>query len=231
MKKILAFLFMALFVSCSENTPETTVTETVKPPMDTLAIGAQVYQMEVLKDSNFIFEEFDLFNPTDSLYIEKNKDLVSRNIDTLYLKCDNGEMVMLKNNRSDGDDMIFFDFKYLEKDLNAYIISCSLYESYNVWIINKQNADTLITINYPKVSPDKKKFICANLDLVAGFTTNGIELFKIENNKYILNGLRELSNWGPEEVMWKNDTTFVIKALETKSDGRHAYSYKALYIK
>jgi hypothetical protein len=231
MKKILAILFTALFISCSENKTEERIQEVVKQHYDTITIGSNIYKMQDLQDTNVVFEIFDFPGDSDSLSIEKNKDVARREGDTLFLKCDNGKTAKLKTNNSDGDDAMFFNFKYINKDINAFVVFCYYYESYAVWLINKNNADTLIAINYPVVSPDKKQFACANIDLEAAFTLNGIQLFKVQNNAFIANGVRELSKWGPEKIMWKNDTTLVVKGNESKGNGEYVTFYKAVYIK
>ncbi len=231
MKNISICFLLALFISCADNKTETPVADVVKPQLDTLAIGNKMYQTQDLTDTNFVFEKFEFNDPADSAYIEKNKNVARREGDTLFLKCDNGQTVKLKNNLSDGDDVMSFNFKYLNNDINAYVVFCYYYESYAVWLINKNNADTLVTINYPVVSPDKKQFVCANIDLEAAFTLNGMQLFKVENDIYIPNGVRELNNWGPDKIMWKNDTTLIVNGRKPKGNGEYASFYKAIYIK
>ena len=215
MKKILAFLFTALFVSCSENTPKVSKEEIKNAEIifDTLTIGKKVYQMQDLQDTNFVFEKFDSYDPSDSAYIAKNKDVVSRTGDTLFLKCDNGRIVKIKSNRDEGDYEVY-EFKYLNKEINTFVIMCSFYESSSIWLVNKTNGDSLETVGFPIVSPNKKQFICANTDLEAGFSGNGIELFGYDNKTIASKGFRELFNWGPEKVTWKNDTTLIVVVME-----------------
>ncbi len=231
MKKILAIAFTALFVSCSENKPEVAKEEikTVQVVFDTITIGNKVYKMQNLADTNFVFEKFNLYDPSDSAYIEKHKEFVSRTGDTLYLKCDNGIIIKLKSNRDDGDYEVY-DFKYINKDLNAFVLLCSFYEAADVWLVNKANGDTLKTIGYPVVSPNKKQFVCYNIDLEAAFSLNGFELFDHTNGKYQRKGLREINDWGPESVKWKDDTTLIVRALSGYGDPTKI-SCKAIYVK
>lgn len=230
MKNICICILFTVFISCSDNKTETPVTDVVKPQLDTLAIGNKVYQTQDLADTNFVFEKFSFTDETDSLYILKYKDLVSREKDTLIFKCDNGKIVKLKSNRNE-DDFKVYDFKYFDKNINAFIISCSFYESGNVWLINKATGDSLETIGLPIVSPNKKHFACASLDLEAAFAFNGLEIFNYDGNSIKSIGARELTNWGPEKIMWKNDTTLVVRAPESEGEGKYRSYYKALYIK
>ncbi|MEO6305610.1 MAG: hypothetical protein ABIP51_20780 [Bacteroidia bacterium] len=229
--KISGTLFFSLLISCStdkgEKTGEITTQQIV---FDTLAIGDKIYRSLNIPDSDYVFENFES-DGIDSLAILKCNGAVFRENDTLILKCNNGKIIRLKNIRSEEDNMEFYNFIGLNKDINAYIITRSLYEAFDVWLINKQTGDSLITIGFPAVSPDKKKFVCTNVDLEAAFSSNGIELFKNEDNKYTSVGFRELNDWGPERAMWKNDTTLIIKAMQRADPGKTATLYKALYIK
>lgn len=231
MKKILVIAITALFISCSENKPEVAKEEikTAQIVFDTLTIGNKVYNMQNLADTNFIFEKFDLYDPSDSAYIEKNKEFVSRKGDTLFLKCDNGRIVKLKSNRDEGD-FEMYEFKYFNKDINAFAVLCSFYESSSVWLFNKANGDSIETIGYPVVSPNKKQFVCYNIDLEAAFTLNGLELFEYTNGTYVRKGLREINEWGPERVKWKDDTTLIVRALSGYGDPAKI-AIKAIYIK
>ncbi len=231
MKNIIPFILIVFAFSCSEEKIEKAIEEITKPQFDTLTIGAKVYNMQDLADSNFTFDDFDFTEDSDSLSIEKSKDVASRHGDTLFLKCDNGRIVKLKNINSDGDDMEYFSFAGLNKDINGYVVSRMRYEYYDVLIINKHTGDSLFAIGYPVVSPNKQQFVCVNMDMEAGFTTNGIQLFKIENDMYISVGLRELNNWGPEKVMWKNDSTLIVNVVERTNEGVNRSYYKVLYIK
>ncbi len=230
MKNILTCILFAFCISCSDNKTEVPVSDVVKPQLDALAIGSKVYQTQNLADTNFVFEKFSFTYETDSLYILKYKDLVSREKDTLVFKCDNGKIVKLKSNKNE-DDFKVYDFRYFDPNINAFVIACSFYESGNVWLINKATGDSLETIGLPIVSPSKKHFGCASLDLEAAFAFNGLEIFNYDGNSYKLIGTRELTNWGPEKIMWKNDTTLIVRAQESEGEGKYRSYCKALYIK
>jgi len=231
MNKHLAIAFTVLLTNCSENRSEA-VKEEIKTnlvALDTFAIGNKIYAMQDLTDTNVVFERFNYYDASDSAYIEKHKEFVSRTGDTLFLKCDNGKVIKLKSNRDDGDYEVY-DFKYINKDLNAFVLLCSFYEAADVWLVNKTNGDTLKTIGYPVVSPNKKQFVCYNIDLEAAFSLNGFELFDNTNGNYKRKGLREINEWGPERVKWKDDTTLIVRALSGYGDPTKI-SVKALYIK
>ncbi len=230
--KLTGIISLSLLWSCSGNKEEKN--EEVKTPainFDTLSIGGKLCRIEQISEGNYAFENFES-DGTDSLAILKYNNTVSRANDTLILKCDNGTIKKLKNVRSEDDNMEFYNFIGFNKDINAYIISRSLYEGFDVWLINKQTGDSLITIGFPAVSPDKKRFVCTNADLEAAFSDNGIELFENNNNKYNYIGKRDIDNWGPDRAMWKNDTTLIVKALlRADSAGNVKTIYKAIYIK
>ncbi len=228
MKKILVIAFTLLLISCSENKIEEHKEEAVKQQYDTITIGNKVYNMQTLNDTNYAFAQPFSYGESDSV-LALYSHVARRDSDTLFLSCDNNKIVKFVNNRSD-EDYCVYDFKYFNKDINAYVIYCSVNESGSVWLINKNNGDSLETIGFPFASPNKKQFICCNMDLEAAFTLNGFELFDHTNDKYIRKGLREINNWGPEKIKWKDDTTLIVRALSGYGDPTKI-SVKAIYFK
>lgn len=228
MKKNLAIAFTALLLSCSENKIEEYKEEVVKQQFDTITIGKSVYNMQTLTDTNFSFAKSFAYGESDSV-LALYKHIARRDSDTLFLSCDNNKIVKFVNDRSD-ENYTTYDFKFFNKDINAYVVYCSLYESSSVWLVNKETGDSLETIGFPFASPNKKHFVCYNIDLEAAFTLNGFELFDYTNSTYISKGLREINNWGPEKVKWKDDTTLIVRAISGYGDPTKIF-FKAIYIK
>ena len=233
MKKICTAILFALFISCSNDKIEDKkILDPIAIKLDTLSIGNKIYKIQNLTDTNFAFKKYDPSDTIEALRIKQFSDVVWRNSDTLFIKCDNNKIVKLKDNKTEQDDYQVFSFIVLNKDINAYVILCNGYEAHNVWLINKTSADTLQVIGFPFASPDKKYFICANSDIEAGFTVNGLALYACKNGSYTFLGQHEINgNWGAEEVLWKNDTTVILNVVEKLSFDDYKYYCKALYIK
>ncbi len=233
MKKIIPFLFCIHLLSCSEQKKDEAVPETVLPPAyDTLTIGTKTYFTQNLTDTNYTFRDLEMPLDSDENAVKKLADLVRRDKDSLFLKCDNGKTIKLVSNRSENDNYKLFNFIALDKDIDHYVISCLYVESRDVLLVNKKNGNPLETIGYPVASPDKNYFASGNCDLVAAFDINGISLYKKSRSNYELLGIRELTKWGPVQLVWKNDTSLIIKGNQFKADGESLETmHKVLLIK
>jgi len=231
MKKIIPFLFTLILFSCSDKKESIPVAEPV-PKFDTLVVGKQTYFMQNLSDTNYIFPPVIMRLDSDFTQIAGYSNLAQRTGDSLFLKCDNGKTVQLINNLSQDDNYIQFCFIELNKDIEHYLVSCLRVESSNYILVNKKNGNRIEAIGPPVTSPDKNFFVCGHSDLVAQFNLNGIEIYKKNKNSYHLLGVRELANWGPEQMMWKNDSSLMIKANLLKADNTTQENvYKILFIK
>jgi hypothetical protein len=233
MKKIIPFLFLFSLLSCTNEKENLPVTESqVAVSLDTLIIGNKVYCTQSLIDTNYNFSEIIVPHDTDNVTIQKHADIVSRSADSLFLKCDNGKVIKLVNNKSQDDNYKLFNFVNLNTEIDYYVINCLYVESMNFLLVNKKNGHPIETFGYPVTSPDKNYFVCGNCDLIANFDVNGISIYKKNKNNYELIGTRELTNWGPTQMLWKNDTTLIIKGDKLKTDNTTTETiYKALFIK
>jgi hypothetical protein len=179
MKKILPFLLLAAVVtSCSHepNTQEEVVTPAVK--MDTLWIGKKVYNMQDLADTNIVFSQIERYIETDSSALANNNN-ARRNGDTLILKCENKDVVLV--NKSNEDDS-YRGYRFLDynKEIDHYVVHCSYYEGSNVLLVNKKNGEQMEVLGVPAVSPGKKYFACGNCDLIAQYDVSGLELYEFQ---------------------------------------------------
>lgn len=231
MKKILPFLLaIGLFEACShEPEPNHKVTST-EVKRDTLLVGQKICYMEATTDTNYIFPKIDRYSETDSAALLNIKNAWRRG-DTLFVKCDNQEVQLVNNLKEDGD---FRAYRFLlyNPEIDYYVIHCSFYEGSGMLLINKKTGKKIETLGIPAVSPGKKFFACGNCDLIARYDVSGIELYEKQGDSYNLLGTREIAEWGPEQMGWKNDTSLLIQGLEQKSDTSHPVRmFRFLYIK
>lgn len=237
--RIMKYLIPALFlllISCSNpKTPEAVIVkqDTLVVERDTLQVGKHIYFIQNLTDINYKFTNVNFPGDSDIVQISKvPAGFVTRIKDTLFLKLDNGNTLRLKDNRSAEDDFTAYSFVEFNKDINYYVVFQSLYESGLYLLINKTDGTKHEAFGYPYVSPRKDYFVCGNCDLVAGFRANGLEIYKKKGNEYVLEGTRELANWGPEQMLWLDDSTLVIKGSKLTSDGvTQASVFKSILIK
>ncbi|MGN7723225.1 hypothetical protein [Chitinophaga sp. 22620] len=193
---------------------------TSAPPLpigerDTVTIGKVLYNI-----SDIDRAEFDAV-PAHTPDPEKEKEnilpyaeKVSRQGDSLVLKLDNGKTEILRTNHSDGDDYAEYVFLDYIPSLKAYLVYGQGYEYYDYLLVRASDGVTTHTIGIPQLSPDKRSFICSNADLVAGFTTNGFELFSMVNDTIAPVQERQPESWGPVMIKWKDARIFVAHLQE-----------------
>lgn len=229
MKQLFPLAALLLAFSCSHDEKKSAdLPPAVK--FDTILIGKKAYMMETPKDTNYTFNEIDRYQESDSMALADNKEAYRKG-DTLFVKCDNGEVKLVNNLKEDGD-YVAYRFLTFEPAINHFVIHCSFYEGSGVVIINRINGTRKEVLGIPAVSPDKKHFACGNCDLIARYDVSGLELYELQDSDYKSIGLREITNWGPEQMTWKNDTTLIVKGLEQKSDtSQPVRMFKVLYIK
>jgi hypothetical protein len=217
MKKtfLLPALILVLLGSCKQNSSENkNISET---KYDTLIIGSKVYRYTELNHTDYNIEE-------DEYYKNENEALAacpdaSRKGDTLLFKCENGKLTYLVNTNGEEDDFTKFDLIGWNQTINHFVVHVSLYEGQAYMLVNKANGSMLEAVGLPAVSPNRKYIVCGNSDLVAGFDFNGFQIFEKTETEYRPSGSRELINWGPVALKWKNDTTLMVKCEKLKNDG------------
>jgi len=133
---------------------------------------------------------------------------------------------------SSGDTATFVDDRkplYME-DYNALFLVDRLpepnlwvlerdYLEYRHWIVvNASDGSNVQAIAAPVPSPDGTRLLCANEDIMAGFTDNGIQVWRIAPDGFVLEFEDISLRWGPKEAMWEDDQTIVFEKFEFDAD-------------
>ncbi len=116
---------------------------------------------------------------------------------------ENGEYLTIKDHLSNAYD--YFVQDYLG-DIGYY----SLYqtydgEGYGGRFINSRTGGSQTGAGFPTLSKTKERFIIANMDLQAGYSWNGIEIYKVNKNDFTREYREGFESWGPKDVIWVND--------------------------
>ncbi|RPD38293.1 hypothetical protein [Chitinophaga barathri] len=146
--------------------------------------------------------------------IKKYADKVSRRGDTLFLKLDDGSYKSMVSNMSDNDDNREYEFCGYMPALKSYLVYCGMYEDFDYQLVQTAGGGITTVIGVPQLSPDEDAFICSNMDLAAGFFTNGFELYSVTGNKFEELQLRMPETWGPVIIKWKDEKSFVAHLKE-----------------
>jgi hypothetical protein len=123
-------------------------------------------------------------------------------------------------------------YKYLESIdiIDSWLVEVSFYEGGEYELLDKENGVKTSLFSKPLFSPDNKYFICYSMDLEAGYDPNGIQLFMVDKKKPKNIWTKEIGDWRPEEVRWKNDSIIYIK-ISTPFIDSLGTSYKISYKK
>ena len=157
----------------------------------------------------------------------------SRKKDTLIVKLLNGKLLFFKDNNDDLKIKNIKDFKsyyYVKyyKDTHFILLSIHYYETLDFILINAFTGKTFKIWGEPVFSPDKKRFVTISWDLFRKMDDTGYQIWKIKENNIILECEKKLSDWGPENASWINNSTikFKIKRFNIIEDKYYLINYK-----
>lgn len=129
---------------------------------------------------------------------------------------------------SSGDTVTFVDDRkpvYMESynalflvdrmpELNLWVLERD-YLEYRHWIlVNGVDGSSQQAIAAPVPSPDGTRLLCANEDIMAGFTDNGIQVWRISPDGFLLEFEDISLRWGPKDATWEDDNTIVFVKYE-----------------
>jgi hypothetical protein len=162
-------------------------------------------------------EEGGCMEKLEAYYISKVAGKVKRQGRDLILSLTNGKTSTLKNNPS--EDEKYEVYQFIKLDQNGYFIIAVYYmDSDGYLLVNSANGYTMRTIGYPVFSPNKKRYVAGNYDMMMPSTYNGIELMAITGDCMTASGnciasiaKVDFKTWGPEEVKWKDDSTLYVR--------------------
>jgi hypothetical protein len=220
MKKYLPlFLIAGLMAAC--NGPETTEnnldtarieeppsTGKVQPNTDTFSVGDKHFAIQPLSHSSFEKQGTPDYDSAEYSLLANDKARVTRAGDSLIFKLNNGQTTVLSNDTTAEDEhyCIYFYAGYLPA-IRQYLVFGSYFESSDYVLINADNGEVTHVWGVPAISPDHKYLICASVDLIAGFNSNGFQLFSYRDNKLIPEGEVLFDKWGPGQMKWLDNKT------------------------
>lgn len=208
---LLSVIFLLLTISCTE-TVDSKKNATQADKTAILTIGSVKFKVVPISKKEFLSNVKTTIEQTERSLLNEHSSTVVRQQDSLIFQLNNNNKFILRNDSSDDEDAwAIYHFAGTLHNIGYWYVDVTYYEWWNTILVNQQNGDTTITIGKPCVSPDKKFIMCGNVDLTAGFTANGLELYRLTNGKLVLIGLCELDDWGPKTISWKNANTIFIE--------------------
>ena len=85
--------------------------------------------------------------------------------------------------------------------VRACLSICASCEPHNRVFINSDNGKSVTLRGWPILSPDGISVVATSVDLVAGFSPNGLEVRTLKGNALVKELRQELS-WGAKDPSW-----------------------------
>jgi len=145
----------------------------------------------------------------EELKISDNPNQVYKDSLGLHLLLNNGKWKTLIAN----PEIEEFDhtLEYIFNQIPYYSVRVQWDEGNGYKLVNQNTGKVYILFGRPYLSPNKKYIATVSSDINAGFSFNGIQLFKINEDNLELIASYEPKKWGPVSLKWKNDEEIILK--------------------
>lgn len=221
MKYLSVILLLAFIASCRcSNEPK----DQSNIPVDTLLVGAKKILLYPISKREFESVEYDGIKGIDTIPLDTSKISILK--DAIIIHCENGKVVRLINDTSDGDTYVNYHYKGTIKSCKTVVVEGVYYEWMAFKMISLTSGRITEIMDLPNFSPAGTFMISSFSDLISGEMPNGIELYKVDKEK-IYNIFRcDLTDWGPQEIKWQSDSVIFIKRIFLQGDDyKESYDY------
>jgi hypothetical protein len=219
----------AIMIACSSN--KSSIDNEQKINSDTIVINNKVFNLDSISEMDYKHENKPKILEQRTEFIDDTTN-VSRDSLRLTFHLKNGSDSILTNDTSDNGDK-HIRFTYLEScpNIDYWLIKITYYEGGEYMLLDKENGNKMYLWSKPIFSPDKKHFITNSCDLEAGYDANGFQLFEVKNKNIKECWSKAITDWGPSEIFWKNDSTLFIEQTRFGHDYSNKISNKEMIIK
>lgn len=160
---------------------------------------------------------------TEAELLQKHPGVIKRTGNKLEVITKKGKQTFTDKD-SEGDD--YQAFRVSEITGRLAILMNVYYESYDYTCIDLETGQSFNTWGTPVVNSAGNRVIAGNNDLVAAFTNNGLQLYTFDGKEWALAMQKILDDWGPEDLLWKNDEEVWCKkmVLDNNMNSRTEYA-------
>lgn len=154
---------------------------------------------------------------------------IKRNGDRLIVRSASGKEHVFQDNRDEnnGDNYIAYLASSRLPGLDWLIVSIGYYEGGGKNLISLNSGELFQFDGYPDpiLSPDSQRVLIYSQDMEAGYSSNYIAIYKIDQNMMQLelefNGDgNEKDSWGPDNPRWLNNETLTYDEMRYVRDGK-----------
>ena len=123
----------------------------------------------------------------EAAQIEKHKENVKRDGDTLILKSKSGTYISMKDSPRCRNYATCFSFEFVDyfKDVGFYLVQSYYLEGGQFTMVSESSGKKYLIHELPMLSPDRRRLITIPDDTDAGYDENGIFIWRIEGNELI----------------------------------------------
>jgi len=240
MKNTLYF-FILLLTSCSfkQTAKEAPATDSLTIVLDTLMINNEVYYLDSIDAKEFESIYSLLDNETKCIvdygYNKGNETIddsihVTSNNEMLTFQLRNGLIDSCINDTTDGEEYTKYSYIKSYNNIDYWLINQTFYEGDVYYLLNKQYGKYISLMSEPLFSPNKKYFISYTCALETEYVATGMQLFEIKNKTVKELWLKELTEWSPSKIIWKNDSIIYMEQFRILENGNNQLSYKSMKI-
>ena len=114
------------------------------------------------------------------------------------------------------DQSVEYSYIAFVPPLRLHVVHVQRWEGSHFLAIHDETGRSADIIGYPVASPDQRRFAALSMDLFAGFSANGIEVWRIETGR-LTREARFDTDWGPSNANWRSaDILGVAKNCESE---------------
>jgi hypothetical protein len=144
-----------------------------------------------------------------------------------------GRHVVLRNNFSEGDDYVRYEYNGLITPRTYHLVKAMHYEGWTYALINPHSGHQTVVAERPLVSPDGNRVLVASMDFEVGYAPTILQVWRVGVDSLVLElGLQtgdygSMSGWGASDARWLSATEVEFTKNWPSDDGQIARSARA----
>lgn len=219
MKPILLALTVVFITSCTQVKDSGIAAKVI----DSIAYEGRYFYMDSISES--------VFNaaPKSDLkeWLETSKPIEKD--DMLQLKADKRQFEVINNDEEFRGFIRRFMINYYEGKPFAHI-KVAYIEGGTDYFFDMRTSEAVKLWGDPVFSVDSNRIVAYCADLMAGYSTNGFQVFRFGPKRLEPLIIAELTEWGPEEIRWESNESILIKRVRYSDELQAEFDYVRMRI-
>lgn len=148
----------------------------------------------------------DCAQAIETRLLAKDSNVAIRIGQLLTLHLERNTIRLENNNSEDAEKAIKHSYLGYIRSLNAHVLHVQYYEGDGFMLVHHRTGTAAYPSGFPSVSPDGAHFLSTSRDMEAGYSLNGIEVWRVSNNGFEKLITFQVHAWGPGSVSWLDAT-------------------------